>query len=129
MHQKPKLLKQLVVVERKVDDVVKQSDQLMVYGNDLMAASAVVTPFLVNNPIALKGVGIVTATGGTMYLTGRFGKASVAQFKSGSIIKHRVYFKWTNPDKIEYSAKIETWVEYKGNKVSDTKVSEYRKIL
>lgn len=61
--------KQLAVVERKVDDVVKQGDQLMVYGSDLMAA------------------------------------------------------------KLEYSAKIEIWVEYKGNKVSDTKVSEYRKIL
>lgn len=61
--------KQLAVVERKVDDVVKQSDQLMVYGSDLMAA------------------------------------------------------------KLEYSAKIETWIEYKGNKVSDVKISEYRKIL
>lgn len=39
MHQKTQTTyKQLAIVERKVDDVVKQSDQLMVYGSDLMAA-------------------------------------------------------------------------------------------
>lgn len=121
--------KQFAIVDRKVDDVIKESDQLMVYGNDLTNASAVVAPFVSKNPIALKGVAMTAAAGGAVYFTGRFGKASMAQFKSGSIIKHRVYFKWTNPDKLEYSVKIETWVEYQGNRVSDIKVSEYRKIL
>lgn len=121
--------KQFAIVDRKVDDVIKESDQLMVYGSDLTNASAVVAPFVAKNPIALKGVAVTSAVGGAVYFAGRFGKASMAQFKSGSIIKHKVYFKWTNPDKLEYAIKVETWVEYKGTKVSDVKTSEYRKTL
>lgn len=121
--------KQFAIVDRKVDDIIKDSEKLMVHGTDLSNASAVVAPFVANKPIGLKGVMMTAAVGGVVYFTGRFGKASMAQFKSGSIIKHKVYFKWTNPNKLEYAVKVETWVEYKGTKVSDVKTSEYKKVL
>lgn len=67
--------------------------------------------------------------GGVIYLVGDFGKTSVENFKSGAVIKTVVYFKWTNPDKLEYAVKTESWVEYKGVKVSKATTNEYRKTL
>lgn len=124
-----KTYKQLTVVTRKVDDIRKDSDELMALGGDIMAGGTVAAPFVSKNPVALTGVSVVAASGGVMHLIGRFGKASVGNFKSGSVIKTVVYFKWTNPDKLEYAVKTESWVEYKGVKVSKVTTNEYRKTL
>lgn len=121
--------KQLTVVTRKVDDIRKDGDKLQAWGGNIMAGGTAAGIFLPKNPLVLKGVSIVSGAGGIMHLIGSFGKTSMEKFKSGSVIKSVVYFKWTNPDKLEHSVKIESWVEYKGVKVSNVSTHEYHKTL
>ena len=56
---------------------------------------------------------VIAGTGGSEYLISHYGKVKFKKFKSGAVIKHVSYFKWTNPEKFEYKVKIRSWVEYK----------------
>lgn len=124
-----KTYKQLAVVTRKVDDIRKDGDKLMAWGNRIMAGSGAAMLFVPKNPVTVTGISMLGGVGGVIYLVGDFGKTSVENFKSGAVIKTVVYFKWTNPDKLEYAVKTESWVEYKGVKVSKVTTNEYKKTL
>lgn len=125
--------KQFGVVNRKVDDIIKDANNLQAVGGNLMAASTIASGFLatsqLKNPYLLTGASLVGAAGGVLHITGAFGKTSLESFKSGSVIKNVIYFKWTNPNKLEYAVKIESWVEFKGVKVSKVRTFEYKKTL
>lgn len=114
-------------VTQSVDSIVKQNNDLVFYGGNIMAASAIAAPVASKVPYASTGVAIVGGVGGAMQLVGSFGKASYENFKKGSIVRYVVYFKWTNPDKLEYAILNQSWVEYKGVRVSEIRTSSYSK--
>lgn len=82
--------KQFGVVNRKVDDIIKDANKLQAIGGNLMATGGILTLIGSQSPVPqylITGANVVTATGGVLHLTGSFGKASLENFKSGSIIK------------------------------------------
>jgi hypothetical protein len=113
----------------KVSTVKKQSKSLEVAGNRMMAGGAVLTALALKVPPLAVPATLVAGTGGTVYFIGDYGKVKYDKFKSGAVIKHVTYFKWTNAKKFEYSVKIQSWVEYKGKKVSKVKTSYFNKSL
>lgn len=119
--------KQFQVVTQTVDSITKQNDKIMVFGGRVVNGAAVVgaVGVVAKNPIVIEGAVFVSGVGGAISLVGDFGKASVAQFKQDAIVKNVVYFKWTNPDTLEYAIKVDSWVEYKGARVSRITTSQY----
>lgn len=113
-----------------VEKVVQQGQKLELYGNCVGAATGVAAMFLPPaNPYVATGVRIGVGVGGTMVIIGKSTQVTFEQFKQGSVIKHKVYFKWVNPQSLEYATKVESWVEYKGKVVSQKKSYEARKTL
>lgn len=115
-----------------VDRIMQDANNFMIYGGALMGAGTVGTNLvkgLEGMPYAGVGVRAVNTTGGAMLLIGTAQYATYSQFKQGSIVKNNVYFKWTNPDALEYSVKVDSWVEYQGQKVSNVKTTTYNKTL
>lgn len=121
--------KQFQVITQTVDSVTKQNDQIMVFGGRVVNASAVALAVgtAAKNPMIITGATLVGGAGGALALIGDFGKVSVAQFKQDAIVKNVVYFKWTNPETLEYAIKVDSWVEYKGARVSQISTSQYTK--
>ena len=121
--------KQFQVVTQTVDSITKQNDKVMVFGGRVVNGAAVVAGIGIvsKNPMIVEGATLVAAAGGALALVGDFGKASVEQFKQDAIVKDVVYFKWTNPDNLEYAIKVDSWVEYKGARVSSITTSQYTK--
>lgn len=122
--------KLLDTVQQPVSKVMQDSNNLIIYGGALMAGGTTATNFvkgLENTPYIGVGVRAVNTTGGAMVLIGTAQYATYQRFQQGSIIKYNVYFRWTNPEKLEYAVKIDSWVEYNGAKVSAVKTSTYTK--
>lgn len=114
-----------------VDKIVKESSNLMLYGGALAAGgtfAGVIKP-IEKIPYVGLGIRVATGTGSAMVIVGTFGQVKYGDFKSGSIVKHKTYFKWTNAARLEYAVKVESWVEYKGTKVSPVKTTNFSKSL
>ena len=121
--------KKFETVTMKVSTVKKQSKSLEVTGTRIMAGGAILGAIATKVPPLAVPAAVVGGTGGTIYFIGHLGKVKYDKFKSDAVIKHITYFKWTNAKKFEYSVKIESWVEYKGEKVSKVKTSYFNKSL
>lgn len=123
--------KQFQVVTQTVDSITKQNDKIMIFGGRVVNGGGVVAGIgvVAKNPLIMEGGALISGVGGALALVGDFGKASVAEFKQDAIVKNVVYFKWTNPDRLEYAIKVDSWVEYKGARVSAITTSQYTKSL
>lgn len=122
--------KLLDTVQQPVSKVMQDSNSFIIYGGALTGGGTAATNLvkgLENTPYVGAGVRAVNTAGGVMLLIGTAQYASYQQFQQGSIIKYNVYFRWTDPERLEYAVKIDSWVEYNGTKVSAIRTSTYTK--
>lgn len=129
--KKQKTYKQIETATQPVSQILKENSDLTLYGGALVAGGTLSAQFKAIENLPYVGVGIKVANGvgSAMILTGTFGTVKYRDFVDGSEVKHKLYFKWTNTAKLEYDVKIESWVEYKGKKVSKVKTSYFSKSL
>jgi hypothetical protein len=114
-----------------VSKILKESNELIIYGGILTGGGALAAPIKSIEKVPYVGLGIkyVAAVGGAMSIVGGVSYLSFNDFKKGSVVKHKTYFKWTNTARLEYAVKIESWVEYKGLKVTGVKTTNFSKSL
>lgn len=123
--------KKLSTATQAISSIKQQNKKLIFYGSVISGGGAFAGLFqtVKNAPYVGTGVRIVSGVGGAMYLVGTYGQVKYDSFKKGSQVKHQLYFKWTNAAKLEYQVKIESWVEYKGKKVSSVKTRYFSKTI
>ena len=123
--------KEFAIVAQSVESVRKQNNDLILYGGLIMAAGTASTMVkaVEKTPYVGQGIRYATGVGGIVYIIGTIGNIKLQDFQDDALIKHKIYFKWDNPEKLEYSVKIESWVEYKGKIVSKKNTYSYSKTL
>ena len=126
--------KKMTTVTQKVGDIRKEGETLIVGGTDIMAGGGALSTLAATKKKSLrilgKYVGATSTVGGAViYFTGRAQSTSYSKFKKKAKVVNVVYFKWTDPKKCEYSAKIVTFVKYKGKRVSKKQTFYYNKSL
>lgn len=111
--------------QKSVGDIRKEGDQLVMIGTELMTGGGIASGVSgLANKITLGKISNVTiVSGGVLYYVGKGMKISVKNLAAGAVSKQKVYFRWTNPDAFEYQVKIESWVEYKGTKLTNVKTT------
>lgn len=121
--------KKMTTVTKNVNKIIKEGKQLKVIGNNTALAaggiSGLITKTKLGHPIVLTGVNLVGSIGAGTFFLGNAVVGNYSKFKSGSKVVHAIYFKWKNPKTFEYSVKMESWVEYKGKKISKVNTSYF----
>lgn len=117
--------KEFETVTQPVDKILQDNKKLMLYGGLLTGGSTFANAIkpTANIPYVGVGVRIAQAGGSAVAIVGALGTIPYMDFKSGSIVKHKVYFRWTNPQLFEYAVRTDSWVEYRGTRVSEVKSS------
>lgn len=127
-----KTFKEFATVTQAVETIKKQNEDFIFYGGMLMGGGTLASSLVKASsmhPMTAVGIRVVNGVGATMVLIGSFGQISFKDLQKGSVIKYKVYFRWSNPEKLEYDTKIESWVEYKGKRISQVRTSQYSKRL
>lgn len=103
----------------------------MIYGGILAGGGTFAALFKSLEKVPYVGIGIktITGTGSAMVVVGSFGTLKYRDFQDDAIVKHVSYFKWTNAKRLEYSVKIESYVEYKGTRISEKEITYFEKTL
>ncbi len=119
-------------VTKKVSDIKKESGQMVAFGNDLVMGS-VLTGFGGKKKLKLLKFSTLTkvlaGTGAVIYAGGRASQIAYSKVESGAVLKSKIYFKWTNAQRLEYSVKVVSHIEYKGKVISEKKTYYYNKSL
>lgn len=123
--------KEFATASQPVANVLKQNNDILLIGGAVTGGGALanIVKGLEKVPYVGTGVRVATGLGGGLVLVGTYGIMSYDDFKKGSIVKHKIYFKWSNAARLEYDVKVESWVEYKGTKVTSLKTTNYSKTL
>lgn len=123
--------KEFATASQPVDKIMKDANDIRLVGGILTGGGALanVVKGIANVPYVGTGVKAATGLGGAMVIVGNSTIMSFDNFKQGSIVKHKIYFKWTNAARLEYAVRVDSWVEYKGKPVTSVKTSNYSKTL
>lgn len=114
-----------------VDKIIAEANNIRLVGGIVTGGGALanIVKGMANVPYVGTGVRVATGLGGAMVIVGNSTIMSYDNFKKGSIVKHNIYFKWTNAARLEYSTRVDSWVEYQGKPVTAVKTSYYSKTL
>lgn len=104
---------------KSVENIKKDGDDLIAFGNDLTVGSGVIGAIAKKFPLLLKAT---VVTGGVTYFTGRGVKASVSDLEDDAKVVTEVYFKWIDASKYTYKVKTVTYVEYDGERISSKSI-------
>lgn len=125
--------KHFQTVTKKVSDIKKENNQMIALGNDLVMGGTFGGILSGKKKFKLLKFSTLSAalvgTGVVVYAGGRASQIKYNKIEDGAVVKSKIYFKWTNASKLEYSVKIVSHVEYKRKVISKKNTYVFNKSL
>lgn len=123
--------KEFATATQPVDKIIADANDIRLVGGILTGGGVLanVVKTTASTPFLGTGVRVAAGLGGGMVIVGNSTIMAFDNFKKGSIVKNKIYFRWTNPERLEYATKVESWVEYQGKPVTAVRTSTYSKTL
>ena len=120
------------IMTKKVSNIKKENSEMIAIGNDLVMGS-VLTGLAGKKKFKLLKASTLTkllsGTGAVLYFAGRASEIKYSKIKSGAVVKSKMYFKWTNAQRLEYSVKVVSHIEYKRKVISKKNTYYFSKSL